>query len=102
MFALFFFSNVFLIIAWFIDWMLQRPVVSVRVLRRLRSLDEHLFPAGLPLLCLLLRTFVLRDAADRWQAEHTYVSLERRCMEEEEAKLRARLASVEHDREALA
>merc|ERR1719478_1782886 len=81
--------------------MLQRPVVSVRVLRRLRSYDEQFFPAGLPFLSILLRTFVLRDAADRWQTEHTYVSLERRCMEEEETKLRARLVSVERDREAL-
>merc|ERR1719487_3242654 len=101
MFALFFFSNVFLIAAWICHWLLQRPVVSVRVLRRFRSWDEQLFPAGIPFLCLLMRTFILRDAADRWQAEHTYVSLERRCMEEEEAALRARLASVEHDREAL-
>merc|ERR1719171_2108735 len=82
--------------------MLHRPVVSVRVLRKLRTWDEQFFPTGLPVLSLMLRTFVLRDAADRWQAEHTYVSLERRCVEEEEATLRARLASVEHDREALA
>jgi hypothetical protein len=101
-FSLFFFLNVFLIVVWLVHVLLQRPVVSVRVLRRLRACDEQLFPAGLPVLSLLFRTFLLRDAADRWQAEHTYVSLERRCMEEEECTLRARLASVEQDREALA
>jgi hypothetical protein len=101
MFSLFFFTNVFLLAIWVVHGMLQRPVVSVRVLRRLRSWDEQLFPAGLPIFSLLLRTFVLRDAADRWQAEHTYVSLERRSMEEEENELRSRLESVEHGREAL-
>merc|ERR1719453_543630 len=102
MFSLFFFSNLCLIAVWIVHVMLQRPVVSVRVLRRLRSWDEQFFPTGLPVCSLLLRTFLLRDAADRWQAEHTYVSLERRCMEEEESTLRARLASVEQNREALA
>merc|ERR1719240_1700422 len=101
MFSLFFFTNVFLLLVWVIHGMLQRPLVSVRVLRRLRSWDEQFFPAGLPVFSLFLRTFVLRDAADRWQAEHTYVSLERRHMEDEESKLRARLDAVEHDREAL-
>jgi hypothetical protein len=101
MFSVFFFANVFLIAAWVVLTMLQRPAVSVRVLRRLRSWDEQFFPAGLPVLSLALRTFVLRDAADRWQAEHTFVSLERKCVEEEETTLRARLAAVAQDREAL-
>merc|ERR1719172_437338 len=101
MFSLFFFTNIMLIAVWVVHGMLQRPVVSVRVLRRLRSWDEQFFPTGLPVLSLLLRTFVLRDAADRWQAEHTFVSLERKCVEEEETSLRARLAAVAQDREAL-
>merc|ERR1719172_561147 len=101
MFSLFFFTNIMLIAVWVVHGMLQRPVVSVRVLRRLRSWDEQFFPTGLPVLSLALRTFVLRDAADRWQAEHTFVSLERKCVEEEETTLRARLAAVAQDREAL-
>merc|ERR1719421_2634801 len=100
MFSVFFFANVFLIAAWGVLAMLQRPAVSGRVLRRLRSWDEQFCPAGLPVLSLALRTFVLRDAADRWQAEHTFVSLERKCVEEEETSLRARLAAVAQDRGA--
>ena len=41
MFSVFFFANVFLIAAWVVLTMLQRPAVSVRVLRRLRSWDEQ-------------------------------------------------------------